>query len=153
MGGSHEQRHPISQSKTGSLSHLRNMAQSRRERLLVEDIPFKEAVCDDCLLVFWEDLMATEPGQWERGALSSGAEDARSAAEEYRNPSEGGRFQCKQASTLRDVRLLLYALGQGMLGDRDEGYQQRRPPRVGIASLRHPPADDAQRHWRAWGLL
>ena len=33
----------------------------RRERLLVEDIPLKEAVCSECLLAFWEDLMATEP--------------------------------------------------------------------------------------------
>ena len=35
----------------------------RLERLLIEDIPAKEAVCDDCLLVFWEYLMATEPSQ------------------------------------------------------------------------------------------
>ena len=35
----------------------------RRERLLIEDIPLKEAICDDCLLAFWEDLMATEPSQ------------------------------------------------------------------------------------------
>ena len=32
----------------------------RRERLLVEDIPLKEVVCSDCLLAFWEDLMATD---------------------------------------------------------------------------------------------
>ena len=32
----------------------------RRERLLVEDIPLKEAVSDDCLLAFWEHLMANE---------------------------------------------------------------------------------------------
>jgi hypothetical protein len=35
----------------------------RRERLLIEDIPLKEAVCDDCLLTFWEALMATKPHQ------------------------------------------------------------------------------------------
>jgi len=35
----------------------------RRERLLIEDIPLKEAVCDDCLFAFWEGLMATEPSQ------------------------------------------------------------------------------------------
>lgn len=33
----------------------------RRERLLIEDIPLKEAVCDDCLMAFWEHLMATDP--------------------------------------------------------------------------------------------
>jgi len=33
----------------------------RLERLLIEDIPLKEAVCDDCLMVFWEHLMATDP--------------------------------------------------------------------------------------------
>jgi hypothetical protein len=38
----------------------------RRERLLIEDILLKGAVCDDCLLAFWEDLMATEPSQRER---------------------------------------------------------------------------------------
>jgi hypothetical protein len=37
----------------------------RLERLLIEDIPLKEAVCDDCLLAFWEHLMATEPSQRE----------------------------------------------------------------------------------------
>jgi hypothetical protein len=35
----------------------------RRERLLIEGIPLKEAVCDDCLLAFWEHLMATEPAR------------------------------------------------------------------------------------------
>ena len=35
----------------------------RREHLLIEDIPLKGAICDDCLLAFWEDLMATEPSQ------------------------------------------------------------------------------------------
>lgn len=33
----------------------------QRERLLIDDIPLKKNVCDDCLLVFWEHLMATEP--------------------------------------------------------------------------------------------
>ena len=32
-----------------------------QKRLLTEDIPLKEAVCDDCLMAFWEHLMATEP--------------------------------------------------------------------------------------------
>ena len=35
----------------------------RRERLLIEDIPLKEAVCDDCLMWFWEYIMATEPAR------------------------------------------------------------------------------------------
>jgi hypothetical protein len=33
----------------------------RRDRLLVDGIPLKAAICDDCLLAFWEHLMATEP--------------------------------------------------------------------------------------------
>jgi hypothetical protein len=32
-----------------------------RERLLNGDIPFRGAVCDDCLLLLWEHLMASEP--------------------------------------------------------------------------------------------
>jgi hypothetical protein len=39
---------------------------SRREHLFVEDMPMDEAVCDDCLLAFWEDLMATTPSQREQ---------------------------------------------------------------------------------------
>ena len=40
----------------------------RRERLLIEDIPLKEGVCDDCLLAFWEDLMATRTEPMETKA-------------------------------------------------------------------------------------
>jgi hypothetical protein len=35
----------------------------RRERPRIEDFPLKEPVCDDCLLAFWEELMATEPSR------------------------------------------------------------------------------------------
>jgi hypothetical protein len=38
----------------------------RRERLLIEDIPLKEAVCHDCLLAFWEALMSTDASQREQ---------------------------------------------------------------------------------------
>jgi hypothetical protein len=34
-----------------------------RTRLLIDDIALKRTVCDDCLLVFWEHLIATEPTQ------------------------------------------------------------------------------------------
>jgi hypothetical protein len=37
-----------------------------RERLLIDDLPLKGTVCDGCLLVFWEHLMATEPSQRAR---------------------------------------------------------------------------------------
>jgi hypothetical protein len=35
----------------------------RRDRLLIDDIPLKATACDDCLLAFWEYIMATEPAR------------------------------------------------------------------------------------------
>ena len=78
----------------------------RRERPRIEDFPLKEPVCDDCLLAFWEDLMATEPSQRERRAGLD-----RLGGVFGRLPTQ--LALCCSASYARLVAPLLVAMGHG----------------------------------------